>query len=186
MQLDSEPRWQPLQYFENKPEYLPTGLWPWLSEPGLMTQRLRRCSQDQLHLRVLFQGWQVPRASERNVLGLAENTLALIRETELCCQNEVWIYARSVIPSESLSGANQILGGLGTSPIGDELAKDPNLKRRCFEVAQLEADDQDYEAAVRCLKTPPATLWARRTLVYLREKPLLINEVFLPVVYAQS
>jgi chorismate--pyruvate lyase len=37
-----------------------------------------------------------------------------------------------------------------------------------------------YKSAVAVLDERPTKLWARRSLFYLRDAPLLVTEVFLP------
>ena len=37
-----------------------------------------------------------------------------------------------------------------------------------------------YQGAAAVLSNPPDRLWARRSLFYLHDAPLLVTEVFLP------
>ncbi|WP_409524280.1 chorismate--pyruvate lyase family protein [Nitrincola sp. MINF-07-Sa-05] len=139
----------------------------WLCDRGSLTLRLTRASHNHFSVRLLEQGWGRPSASESCVLGMSGRQVALIREVELLGQGEPWVYARSVIPEETLTGRHRQLRHLGATSLGAVLFKDPDMRRGPLQVCRLHSPEL-------------GELWARRSLFYLSEKPLLVCEVFLP------
>lgn len=120
-----------------------------------------------------------PLASERERLNMAPRALALVREVELCCGESPWVYARSLIPLQSLQGAGRRLKFLGTRPLGSLLFSDPKATRGPMEFACLLPGHSLYERALARRPERPELLWGRRTLFLFAGKPLLVNEVFL-------
>ena len=53
-------------------------------------------------------------------------------------------------------------------------------KKINLEVAELLARHVLFSRAVQQLERAPDSLWGRRRLFYMDEKPLLVNEIFLP------
>ena len=108
------------------------------------------------------------------MLGLKPRQKALIREVLLMCNNEPWVYARSILPFSSLQGSLRFLRKLKNSALGALLFKDPKLTRSCFEIAKIELPEHLLpEAKVRLL-------YNRRSLFHLHQQPLLVTETFLP------
>lgn len=134
----------------------------WLLDPSSTTQRVKSIAGG-FCVRVLMQAWLLPSHSEASLLGIPQYEVALIREVELSCGDEVWMYGRSVFPNNTLTGKEKRLYKLGNQPLGEVLFADPTMRRSDFELARL------------------ANLWARRSVFYLSEKPLLLTEIFLPV-----
>lgn len=181
----SEPRWRRLGALGPQ---LPGDLEPWLLHQGSLTQRLRLCCGPGFNVQLRSQRYHVPLASERRLLAMPPKALALVREVRLCCGADAWVFARSLIPLQSLQGAGRRLGHLGTKPLGSLLFSDPKATRGLMEFApvlpgQLLYEDAMAGEAVPLLKpsmVPPAELWARRSVFFYAGKPLLVNEVFLP------
>jgi len=148
----------------------------WLLDQGSLTQRLIDASNGAFEVRKLSQGWQRPTHSEAHCLGLKPRQLAIVREVELLCHGEPWVYARSVFPQETLTGRLRSLKKLDSRPLGALLFGDPTMERSHFEIAALRnaklenyfADDTDNFS------------WGRRSLFFLDDKPILVAEVFLP------
>jgi chorismate--pyruvate lyase len=110
---------------------------------------------------------------------MAPHALALVREVELCCGEQPWVFARSLIPLQSLQGAGRRLQFLGDRPLGSLLFSDPKATRGPMEFARLLPGHCLYEKALANRAQRPAQLWGRRTLFFFAGKPLLVNEVFL-------
>ncbi len=90
------------------------------------------------------------------------------------------MYARAVFPADFFTGKNHsILAELDSRPLGKLLFRDPALRRSEFEIALLQPRHLEYQWAVQ-QQAAPATLWARRSIFWLQEKPLLLMEVFFP------
>ena len=105
---------------------------------------------------------------------------ALIREVELHCGRRCWVFARTLIPAKTLEGGAKRLAYLRARPLGAVLFADPNVRRDLVEVARLSPNHILFECAARGLLPAPDSLWARRTRFLIDDKPLLVNEVFLP------
>jgi chorismate--pyruvate lyase len=156
----------------------------WLLAADSMTKRLNTAKQQELSVHCLQQAWQVPFRSETKRLGFSLYKQAVLREVELLFGEDIWIYARSVIPAATLTGKNQWLKKLGTRSLGSVLFRDPLLRRSEFEIAILNPSHQEYQLAVRHVplkQLPQGELLARRSIFYINHKPLLLTEVFLPV-----
>jgi chorismate--pyruvate lyase len=148
----------------------------WLSYTDSMTERLQNyCNK--VTISVLSQVWQCPFVSERKVLCLAESELALIREVRILCDEEPWLFARTVIPSGTLTATGGKLAKLGTTPIGNFLFAEKTMQRGRFEVAKVKPGDYFFYRANGDELTTKY-LWARRSVFYINKQPLLINEVF--------
>ncbi len=139
----------------------------WLKDKGSLTRSLVSASQGQFRVELLRQRYARPTRSEARALGSPPRCLALIREVQLMGLGQPWVYARSVIPVSTLSGAQRQLGGIGNRSLGSVLFSDPSMQREPLQIGQL------------CL-TDGTRLWARRSVFRLAGKPLLVCEVFLP------
>lgn len=139
----------------------------WLTGDGSLTQRLIKLSAGDFRVEVVRQGWCRPTRSEAIALNIDHRQFALIREVQLIGCGRAWVFARSIIPAQTLTGAQRQLRMLGNRSLGSLLFTDPTMRRGPLEVSRLRlADKQD--------------VWARRSVFYLSEKPLLVSEVFLP------
>jgi chorismate lyase len=105
---------------------------------------------------------------------------ALIREVLLHCAGVPWVYARTIIPRATLTGEERRLARLRTRSLGAVLFADASTRRDETEIARLTPDDRLYQSAARACDDLPPVLWARRALFRLHDKPLLVNEIFLP------
>ncbi len=139
----------------------------WLLDQGSLTARLIKLSQNDFHVEVAFQGWGKPTLSEARALCIHPRQQVLIREVRLCGHGEPWVYARSVIPASTLSGPLRVLKSLGSRPLGALLFKDPTMQRGPIETALIPLGNEKQPA------------WARRSVFFMRTKPLLVTEIFL-------
>jgi len=175
----AEPLWQRLG--RRRPRDVPAIAWSWLADTGSLTQRVQGACAGRFEVRLLGQSWGTALPSERHILRGRLRARALIREVELLCDGTPRVFARTVIPFRSLSGAARQLGRLGVRPLGAVLFAHPATRRDRVEFACLSPADPLYAAAVANLPgQPPAALWGRRTVYRYAGKPLLVNEIFLP------
>ncbi len=158
---------------------LSSGLESWLRDSGSLTARLKRATQGDFRVRVVNQGWAKPFDSERRLLDMRRDSLALVREVELICLGTPWVFARTLIPVESLSGPTRRLTKLGTRPLGELLFADPHMRRGITQIARLRPGHRLYARATGG-RGDERVIWGRRTLFHLSGKPLLVNEIFLP------
>ncbi|MCW8943224.1 MAG: chorismate lyase [Sedimenticola sp.] len=151
----------------------------WLCDRGSLTARLKSASTDSFRVHVLYQGWGRPLESERRLLGMRRGGIAIVREVELICDGIPWVFARTLIPVRSLTGATRRLAHLGDRPLGEVLFADPTMERGVTEMAQLLPGHHLFSTATQHL-SGARVVWGRRTLFHLARKPLLVNELFLP------
>lgn len=155
----------------------------WLFDRGSLTRRLIDYCNGCFRVRVVNQGWQMPFNNEQQRLGIKRSQLAWIREVFLYCNDKPVVFARSVIPRTSLVGSNRHLVTLGTRPLGAVLFADPGIKREPIEVARLLKGDGLFQKSSSELSIEPNEIWGRRSVFYLNQKPLLVNEIFLPSLF---
>lgn len=151
---------------------LPRGWRHWLLEKGSLTRRLVAASDGDFAVDVLYQGWSHPTLSEARALGIHPRQRVLIREVRLKGRGQAWVYARSIIPGSTLSGPQRRLRQLGDRPLGEVLFRDPCMRRGPIETARLPIEGVS------------GGCWARRSVFFLADKPLLVSEIFLPALLA--
>lgn len=151
----------------------------WLADRGSLTRRIQeRC--DRFSVRRLYSGPGKACRDEADRVKVVPGELALLREVHLYCGNIPVVFAHSVIPRAGLKGPWHGLGQLGNKPLGAALFANPLVKRTSLEFKKLNRRHALYQRASRILDTPPAHLWARRSLFILKNHPILVTEVFLP------
>ena len=178
----SEPVWR--RVGAACPTAVPVAAWSWITEPGSLTRRVQDGCGGVFELRLLRQGWGDALPSERRLLRAGHHGRDLIREIELLCDGAPRIFARTVMPARSLIGRTRELARLGTRPLGAVLFADPSTRRGVVEYARLSPAHALFAVATaHASANRPAELWGRRTVYRFAGKPLLVNEIFLPVLY---
>lgn len=166
--------WQPPESFN-----LPNSLRDWLLDPGSLTARLK-CHGQQFRVQVLGQCIQACDASEAND-DVIVGEQVLVREVLLYCDDIPQVFARSLLPLRSLTGAQQQLAHLGTQSLGQVLFNHPDLQRKKIEVASFnQASSVANLVNYLALQTTQQPLWGRRSVFVLDAKPLMVAEIFLP------
>ena len=167
-----------------RPSAVPAVAWSWITEPGSLTRRVQEGCAGVFDLRLLRQGWGEALPSERRLLRADRHGRDLIREVELLCDGAPRIFARTVLPARSLIGRTRELSRLGTRPLGAVLFADPTTRRSTIEFARLSPAHALFAVATaHAVGDRPAELWARRTVYRYAGRPLLVNEIFLPVLF---
>ena len=156
----------------------PAAALAWLTEPGLLTERLRACCDGRPGLTVVSER-EAPLAAAESALLQAPGTAAFVREIELTCDGRPWVFAQSLIPLATLA-RHDWLSALGGAALGERLAAVPDLKRGPLEFARLTPGIALFHRALRETVAPPAELWARRSWFAIDGNRLLVQEVFLP------
>jgi len=165
---------------------LPAGTIPqqsacWLLDRGSLTRRVQQACHGQFSVRLLGQAWERPLQEEARLLGLNPQHWVLTRQVLLQCDGVPWVYARTVIPRQTLAGRLRRLADLGTRPLGATLFSDPSMRRGPVQVAQLAPGQGLHrlltEAVDECSGQP---VWGRRSVFRLSDRPLLVYEMFLP------
>lgn len=152
----------------------------WLYDPASLTARLIAACNHRFAVAVLSQSWGTPFHNESKRLGMRARHRALIREVFLYCGDTPWVFARTVIPRATLTGAQAYLANLGSKPLGAVLFADPHMRRDPFEVARIQGGEYLYQRATQRSAKHAREIWGRRSVFYLSKKPLLVNEIFLP------
>lgn len=152
----------------------------WLFDRGSLTHRLIDLSNGHFRVQVLRQDWRNPMPWERNALRLPARHVALVREVALLCNEKPLVYARSVLPTSTLTGENRRLKHLGNKPLGAALFDSPSLERDPLVIAPIHR----LKTNATISKKNPA--YARCSVFYLNNKPLLVSEIFLPDIIAYT
>jgi len=160
------------------------GILDWLLDPNSLTARLKQNCQT-FHVEVLGQHIEPCTLDEANCnVSVGEDVL--IREVLLYCDNIPQVFARSLLPLASLTGAEQQLAHLGDQPLGQVIFSNPSLERKNIEIARF-----DHKSPVAQLahslglnfdveSNPAQVMWGRRSTFLLHNKPFIVAEVFLP------
>ena len=175
-----EPNWFDARQLFNSA--IPKGEHSWLFEPGSLTQRLRQLCGDDFQVRLLKQVWQKPFLGEKGALQLSNHRYALVREVALCCGETPLVYARTIIPDQTLRGAQRRLSNLGTRPLGEVLFSSPKLARNGFELATVSPVIWGRND-VEWLSFPEEMVWGRRTVYSISSHGLLVSEIFMPALF---
>jgi chorismate--pyruvate lyase len=173
MHIVSEPRWRPVGRFTSAS--LTPDLRNWLTDNGSLTARLVARGRGAFSVQRLYQGWGVPRPSERKLLELPPRQLALVREVALLLDENAVVFARSIFPISSLVGGLAHLRRLQNKSLGAFLFKHPGMHRYPFELTHM-AGDSDYLPEY-LQQAEPA--WGRRSRFEIEGKKLMVSEVFL-------
>ncbi|MBR7630837.1 chorismate lyase [Aeromonas popoffii] len=146
----------------------PEALRPWLLEADSMTRRLRRHYR---HFSVQLLGNRsVSLGADEQQLVAAEQPQGLCREVILHGDGGPAVLGWTLFAEAALQESG--LRELGEQPLGerifgDEPARRDHLQLACFEIA----------SNPWC---PAATVWGRRSRLFLGQWPLLVHELFLP------
>jgi chorismate--pyruvate lyase len=159
---------------------IPIHYLPWLRDTGSLTQRLMDACCGDFRVCVLNQAWDRPRPAEARALGMRPHGRALVRQVQLLCGGHPWVYARTILPRTTLTGAERRLAHLKSRSLGAVLFADPTMQRGRTEIVCLQPGDALYALTAQGLDAPPPAIWGRRTVFRLRGKPLLVSEFFLP------
>lgn len=170
-----EPVWQPQRRLRQG--YLPPRLRDWLLDDSSLTRRLQCTCRGQFRVELLSLAWKRPMLNEARTLGVPLHHTALIREVRLLCDDQAWVYARTVIPYSSLRGSLRRLLSLGTKPLGAVLFADPKMRRSPMEIVRIGRGEGLYRRAVG--RGHDDAIWGRRSVFFLEGSPLLVSEIFL-------
>jgi chorismate--pyruvate lyase len=148
-----------------------------LLDRGSLTERLIDASHGQFRVEVINQRMELPLLSECHALGIPSRQHALVREVILYGCDEPWVYARSIIPAKTLTGRLRSLRKLDNRPLGALLFNDVSMQRGQIELACSSTGDLLLPGLSGYLQ---GTVWGRRSVFFLDQKPLLVSEMFLP------
>lgn len=173
-----ELRWRPRHQLRRSE--LPAGLTEWLFDPGSLTRRLCRTCRGRFRVHVLGQYWARPSRVESRTLELNRRGYVWVREVHLLCDEQPWVFARTLIPLPTLRGRGLHLTRLGSRPLGEVLFTDPHVRRGTVEVACIQRGQHLHRRAFGGNREQPAPIWGRRSIFHIDDRPLLVCEIFLP------
>ncbi|MCW8917277.1 MAG: chorismate lyase [Gammaproteobacteria bacterium] len=161
------------------------GQWrDWLLDRSSLTLRLQRACPGSFRVEVVSQRMEPPLLSEARALHRPPQELALVRQVRLRCDEQPWVFARTVIPLPSLRGGLRQLALLGNRPLGSVLFADPTMHRSAVEVARVGRGKRLFALALAgtdaAAHRKAQEIWGRRSVFTLRGQPLLVSEFFLP------
>ncbi len=171
-------QWRDVRYWRH--QFLSKDLQIWLFSQDSLTLRLRNHCQQAFQVEVLTETWQYPLLSEAQLLNIPSREYVRIRHVCLHCDHEAWVFARTVIPRQTLTGQYRRLAHLGNSPLGSILFSSNQFPRTHLQIAQLDTSHLLYYLAQQQQHFSDKLLWARRSIFNLSGNPLLVNESFLP------
>jgi len=152
---------------------------PWLRDRGSLTLRIQqRCAN--FAVRNVRSGLARIALDESALLGIAPQQLAWSREVFLYADGQPVVFAHSALACEHLRGVWSEVRTLENKPLGALLFAHPLVERKPLHYQALRNTHPLYRRAAGVLIDPPHRLWARRSLFYLHDAPLLVTEVFLP------
>ncbi len=162
--------WQQLHTRVRQPKP-PKNILSWLADEGSLTQRLIEFSHNHFKVQLLKQQQEAIIANEASALKQEDKLQATVREVLLYCHEKAVVFARTVIPLNTLTGKQQELARLDNKPLGAYLFAQKDMVRDPIEYTQIQLDDNTI-------------IWGRRSVFYLAGKPLLVTEIFLPDLFS--
>lgn len=138
----------------------------WLLDTGSLTQNVKDLAPGRFSLQLLDRRFDRPSLSECTALNIPPRHEAYIREVTLCVDNQPHIYARSIIPRSTFTASERQLLKLNNKPLGEFLFAHKHMRRGPIEIKQGQLNGE--------------TVWGRRSIFYVNNKPLLVCEYFLP------
>jgi chorismate--pyruvate lyase len=156
-------------------------LTPWLQDHGSLTQRTQqRCTH--FAVRGVYNRLARIAQNESALLGIAPQQPAYLREVFLYADDQPVVFAHSALASEHLRSVWSAVRTLGNKPLGALLFAYPLVERKPLHYKALCNTHPLYQRDAAVLNNLPHRLWARRSLFYLHDAPLLVTEVFLPAI----
>ncbi|CNE53687.1 chorismate lyase [Yersinia nurmii] len=152
---------KPIQWRSIEQPNLSADIADWLMELGSMTRRFEQHCQ-RVHIEPKLECFITRDELGEEAEHLPVSQRYWLREVILYGDAQPWLLGRTVVPEETLSGSDRALVDLGTVPLGRYLFSGDALTRDYIQTGLQEK------------------LWARRSLLRLSGKPLLLTEVFLP------
>lgn len=156
-------------------------VYPFLYHEDSLTRLIQQHCSGLFNLELISEEWQRPLMNETQLLSLSEDETAFIRKVFLKDDNQALVYARSIIPENTLSGNNKRLLKMGKQPLGDFLFNDESTYRVKMHYATIPVDSELHTEAIKDSGIT-SELWGRQSLFHIEQKPLLVTEIFLPAI----
>lgn len=152
----------------------------WLTHPGSFMERLKEHGVSDARIEVIGEKWLHPAADEAALLNLPEDALAWIREVVIFDEKNTYMYARTIIPSQTLTGKLRQLQQLNSQSLGSLLFKLPEMKRSEFEFMTIKPESAWHRKISQNTDLAAVEIDGRRSLFSMKKKQLLLTEFYLP------
>ncbi|SFV76353.1 Chorismate--pyruvate lyase [hydrothermal vent metagenome] len=139
---------------------VPEAVLVWLDDDQSLTAKLKQKFND-FAVNVLSQTQINPHANESDILNFSGQSV--IREVELLGNQQVMVFARSVIP---VTDDTVDLLAIGSKPLGEILFNNADVHRGELQI------------------THTGSIWGRRSVFTIGTTKLLVSEFFLECLYA--
>lgn len=150
------------QCFNPSLTHIPAELRPWLVANGSLTRQLTQLAGGQFRVEPFRQGFERIYLHESQLMHTAVDQQAWVREVYLYgCEAQPWVKARSIIPVQSLKGQGLRLRYLKNRSLGSLLFA--RTAPHCIRQIALLPEG-----------------WTRRSLYIWHQRPLIVQETFLP------
>lgn len=150
------------QLFHQHLAGLPADMKPWLLASGSLTRQLTQLAGGQFRVEPLRQSFERIYLHESQLMGTAIDQQAWVREVYLYgADAEPWVKARSIVPVQSLKGQGLRLRYLKNRSLGSLLFA------------------RSAPHCIRQIALLPEG-WTRRSLYLWHQRPLIVQETFLP------
>lgn len=158
--------------------HCPASVRSWLLDESSLTQKLER----------LYQKFTVDVIQQVHTHSDAEQLSGyftypehvLVREVLLRGDGEAKVFAQTEIPSSTLTHSQQKLSNIGSASLGHILFQDKTAIRGVIEIARFPINSSIHHLCESLQQACKHDLWARRSIFFIKKKPLLVTEVFLP------
>ena len=134
----------------------------WLNESGSITSRIKSFSDFKLKLLRDSPGEVDAAVDDLIISNYKENN---IREVLLYSDEEPLIYAKSIIPLETIRLGLGVLGNLKENPLGDILFSNPEIKKKYMLFAKFESNKKIF--------------YGRKGIYTVKGYPFSVCEIFL-------
>ena len=134
----------------------------WLNESGSITSRIKSFSNFKLKLLRDGPGEVDIIDDDLIISNYKENN---IREVILLSDEEPLIYAKSIIPLETIRLGLGILGNLKENPLGDILFSNPEIKKKYMLFAKFQSNEEIF--------------YGRKGIYTVKGYPFSVCEIFL-------
>lgn len=157
----------------------------WLRGRGSLTARIQ--AKGRFAVRVLRQELGTPTADEARVLGIEPGVQAWVREVALFCDDQIVVFAHTVLPRRPRGPLTVWLARLGNRSLGALLFSHPGFTRGQLTFNRLDHRHALFEPALTALQLDgseaPTMLWARRSRFGFGGQSVLVSEVFSPLLW---
>jgi len=162
---------------ETKPPHCSEKIASWLYDHNSLTKKLEsHFSRFAVEIKQQISTKPIPQLSR---LFDSEDKI-LVREVFLHCDEQPVVFAQTEIPFSTLTEQQASLHNIGKQALGKILFQDPTMLRGQIEVTEFKKGSIFHQLAEDLNQPIGYSLWARRSLFYINNKPLLVSELFLP------